>query len=81
MEIQELEQKIAEREYEPKYPEITVKLTGVNGNAYNILSIVRKALLNNGVSIEEIREFFLPEAMKNDYDHLLRTCIKWVNVE
>lgn len=63
-----------------KHPEITVKLVGENGNAYAILAIVNVALRKAGVSPEEIQEF-TEEATAGDYDHLLRTCMKWVNVE
>lgn len=62
-----------------KYPDITVNLSGENGNAYAILGAVRKALRKAGVSDEEIDKFS-KEAMSSDYDHLLQTAIRWVNV-
>ena len=63
-----------------KYPHITVKLVGQDGNAFNLLAIMRRELKRNGVSPEEVNQF-LEEAMNGNYDHLLQTCIKWVNVE
>ena len=63
---------------EPKYPNITVPLVGEDGNAYAIISRVRKALRNAAVSNTEIDEF-LKEAMSSDYDHLLQTCMEWVD--
>jgi len=62
-----------------KYPEIEVQLTGEDGNAFYILGKVKKALERNGVSKEEVEEF-LTEAKSGDYDNLLQTCMKWVDV-
>ncbi len=63
----------------PKY-DISVKLIGENGNAFNIIGKVRKEMKRNGVSNDEI-DLFINEAMSGDYDNLLRTCMKYVNVE
>ena len=63
-----------------KYPDITVKLVGTDGNAFAILANMKQALRKHKVSGEDI-ESFLEEAMSGDYDHLLQTCMKWVNVE
>lgn len=62
-----------------KYPEVTAKLVGENGNAFNLIAIVVTALKRAGVSKEEIQQF-QKEAMSGDYDNLLMTCAKWVNV-
>ena len=62
-----------------RYPYIEVDLLGVEGNAFNILIIVRKALVEHGVPKEEIEEY-LTEAMSSDYDHLLFTTFKWVSL-
>lgn len=58
---------------------ITVKLVGKNGNAYNLLAIVRKALRENGMQ-DKVEEF-TKKATSGDYDHLLATCCEYVNVE
>lgn len=63
-----------------KYPNITVKLTGGDGNAFFILGKVQRELQYAGVPKEEI-DIFLEEAMSGDYGHLLRTCGEWVNVK
>jgi hypothetical protein len=65
---------------EVKYPNITVQLTGEDGNAFYVLGKVLKALRKAKVSDEEINAFS-KEAMSGDYDHLLQTCMEWVNVE
>lgn len=62
-----------------RYPEITVQLTGEDGNAFAILGAVRNALHRGGVSAEEIN-LFNEEATSSDYDNLLRVAMAWVDV-
>ena len=57
----------------PKYPEITVQLTGEDGNAFNILGICLRAMRRAGLSQEE-RDTFQAEAISGDYLHLLAIC-------
>jgi hypothetical protein len=59
---------------------IDVKLTGTDGNAFSIIARVNKALRDHGLS-QEKRDDFLKEAMEGDYNGVLRTCMKWVNVK
>ena len=62
-----------EPEYlEPKY-EIDVKLIGSDSNVYNLIGIVRRALVAHGVASVEVAEF-TAEATAGDYHALLRTC-------
>ena len=63
----------------PKYPEVRVQLTGRDGNAFAILGAVNAALRHAGVSVEE-RKQFADEATSGDYDHLLATAMRWVEV-
>lgn len=63
----------------PKY-DITVKLVGHDSNAFAIIATVRRALRKARVPNEEIKAF-LDEAMGGDYNNVLCTCMKWVNVE
>lgn len=62
-----------------KYPNVDVLLTGQNGNAFNIIGLVQKALRRAHVPDEEV-EAFRTEAMSGDYDHLIQTAMRWVNV-
>ena len=62
-----------------KYPDISVQLVNTDGNAMAIVSKVRHALHEHGVSKEEVDQF-VEEAFSGDYDNLLQTCIKWVDV-
>jgi hypothetical protein len=63
----------------PKYPGITVPLTGTDGNAYAILGKVRRALCQAHVPDEE-RQAFMQEARQGSYDELLQTVMRWVEV-
>lgn len=65
---------------EPKYPHITVQLSGNDANGFFIASNVRMALKKNNVPKDEQEKFF-NEALSGDYEHLLTTCSKWVRVQ
>lgn len=62
----------------PKY-DIEVKLSGEDGNAFAIMSRVKKALKSAGATKEDI-DTYLSESMSGDYDNLLRTAMKYVEV-
>ena len=62
-----------------KYPEIEVDLVGTDGNAFALIGKVWQALKANGGSKQEIDDFS-KEATSGNYNHLLQTCMKWVNV-
>jgi hypothetical protein len=64
----------------PKHPEITVKLVGGDGNAFAVLGSVIRAMRAAKLPDDEIRQF-RDEAMSGDYDKLLQTCMKWVEVD
>jgi hypothetical protein len=64
----------------PRYPEITVTLVGQDANAFSILGKVRAALKRAGLSSEEVEAFTI-EACSGDYDHLLATVMRWVDVQ
>lgn len=64
---------------EPKYPGIEIDLTGENGNVFNLLHIISKSATRQGLSDEEY-QIFRSEATSNDYDHFLRTCMKWFTI-
>lgn len=67
-----------EKELQPKYSNIKVQLDVLNGNAFSILGAVARALKKEKISGEEIQKF-QKEATSGDYNHLLQTCMKWVN--
>lgn len=63
----------------PRFPDVDVKLTGTDGNAFAVLGLVRKALRTGGASTKELDEF-MSDAMAGDYDELLATCARWVSI-
>ena len=63
-----------------RFPEVTVQLTGNDGNAFYIIGAVTSAMRRAGLS-KEARDAFTEEATSGDYDHLLSTAMEWVNVE
>ena len=62
-----------------RYPDLNVKLSGRDGNAYVLLAAVANGLRWYGVEQAEIDKFYA-EAQAGNYDALLRTCMAWVNV-
>jgi len=62
----------------PLFPDVEVKLTETDGNAFAVMGAVTKALKRAGY--EEYVEDFRAEAVAGDYDHLLRACMRWVDV-
>lgn len=62
-----------------KYPHIKVKLTGRDGNAFAVMGAVTLALRRAHVSDAEI-DAYVTESTDGDYDHLLQTAMRWVNV-
>jgi hypothetical protein len=64
----------------PKYPHITVRLVGEDGNAFAILGRCRQAARRAGLPQAEIEAFFA-EASSGNYDHLLQVCLRWFEIE
>lgn len=60
--------------------DISVKLTGEDGNAFSILGSVKRAMLAAEAPLFEVNQF-IEEATSGDYNHLLATVAKWVNIE
>ena len=62
-----------------KYPEVKVKLIGKSGNALVLVGYVANALRAAGH--RDVVKEFQREALKGDYDNVLQTCMRWVEVE
>jgi len=62
-----------------KYPDIHVQLSNTDGNAFAIMGTVQRALSSAGVDKTECATF-MSEAMSGDYNALLATATRWVNV-
>lgn len=65
--------------HEPEFPDIHVKLSGTDGNAFAILGKVIAALKAGNADAHDV-DAFADEATAGDYNHLLVTCMKWVDV-
>lgn len=63
----------------PLYPTIHVRLTGENGNAFMIIGRIEQGLRSAKIPAEEISKF-REEAMSGDYNNVLQTAMKWVEV-
>ena len=63
-----------------KYPNVSVKLVGEDGNTFAILGRVTRAMRQAGLDKAE-RDAFMTEATSGDYDHLLATVMRWVECE
>lgn len=57
-----------------------VKLLGENGNAFAIMGKVMRALEDAGWEKDKISKV-IEEMKSGDYDHLLRTAMKYCEVE
>lgn len=72
---------------EVKYPDVHVQLSGEDGNAFVIMGAVTRQLRRHlqgegmsGVFVDQVIGDFRAEATSGDYDHLLQTCMRWVDV-
>lgn len=70
---------------DPLYPDIEVQLVGVDTNAFSIMAAVTSAMKDyrrdhpDEIDSKDMDDF-RAECMSGNYDHLLQTCMKWVNV-
>jgi hypothetical protein len=60
---------------QPKHPDIEVTLTGQDGNVFNLMGIVSKAL-----PAHEVYEFRADVMSAQSYDEALRKMMEWVVV-
>lgn len=56
-----------------------VKLIGQDGNAYNIMGLCRRAAKKAGWDKDKI-DAVIQEMQNGDYNHLLRTAMKYFDV-
>lgn len=69
----------ATRSKQPKFPHVTVQLSGEDGNASFIIGRVIGALKSAHVYLEDQR-IYRDEAMSGDYDHVIQTTMRTVTV-
>lgn len=63
----------------PKYPNIKVKLVGLDGNAFFIIGRCVMAMKKGGLPKSEQDEFY-KQATSGSYNDLLATCIQWFDI-
>ncbi|WP_270364122.1 hypothetical protein [Bacillus paranthracis] len=59
---------------------IEVKLIGEDGNVFNLMGIVSKAMRRNGISKDEIEQFQNEVTSSDSYDEALQVMMRWVDV-
>lgn len=62
-----------------KHPEVTVELSGKDGNPFMVVGLAKRALLNAGVPGDEVKAF-CDEAFSGDNDNVLGTVFRWMSV-
>jgi len=60
--------------------DVNVQLTGNDGNAYSIFAAVSRGIRKAGGTEADVEEY-MDEAMSDDYDNVLVTSMKYVNVQ
>lgn len=68
-----------ERKKMAKFENVTVELSSQDGNAFAIMAKVSGALRKGGAPESDV-EKYIAESMEGDYDDLLMTAQRWVNV-
>ena len=62
-----------------KHPAISVRLTGQDGNIFNLMGIVVRALRTNGFG-DEVDDFVSEVTSSKSYYEALAVMMQWVNV-
>jgi len=60
----------------PRYPQISVQLSGNDGNAFMVLGLCKRAARRAGLPEADL-DAFITEATCGTYDHLLQTATRW----
>ena len=63
----------------PKY-NIDVELVGQDGNVFNLIALVRRALQKNNIPVAEIQEFVKKVKSTSSYNEALMVIMNTVNV-
>ena len=62
-----------------KHPDISVQLTGQDGNVFNLMGIVIRALHSNGFG-DEVDDFISEVTSSKSYHEALAVMMSWVDV-
>ena len=64
----------------PRYPEVKVAMVGEDGNAFAVMGRVTQAMRRAGLD-KMVSDEYMREAMSGNYDALLATTMRWVEVD
>ena len=64
----------------PIFQSVHLDITGEDGNAFMIMAVVLKCLLQSGYSKNELEEL-QKEMMSSDYDHLCQIARKYIYLD
>lgn len=62
-----------------KHPDILVQLTGQDGNVFNLMGVVIRALRSNGFG-DEVDDFVSEVTSSKSYHEALAVMMQWVDV-
>lgn len=62
-----------------KHPDISVQLTGQDGNVFNLMDVVIRALRSNGFG-NEVEDFISEVTSSKSYHEALAVMMQWVDV-
>ena len=62
-----------------KHPDISVQLTGQDGNVFNLMGVVIRALRSHGFG-DEVDDFISEVTSSKSYHEALAVMMQWVDV-
>ena len=63
-----------------KFPQVKIRLSGEDGNAFAIMARAKQAARRAGVSSDDIKDY-LDKATAGDYNDLIQVTLKWWNCD
>jgi precorrin-6B methylase 1 len=64
----------------PRYSRVKVQVTGPHAGFLSTVSSVQAAMRRAGVPLQELSNFYA-DAVEENEDNLLPTCLRWVDVD
>jgi hypothetical protein len=64
----------------PKYPDVRVKITGQDGNVFNLIGLCSRAARKAGVPGDEVEAFQAEVMQAGSYNAALRVMAAWFDV-
>jgi hypothetical protein len=64
----------------PRFPDVHVRLSGLDGNVFAIMGRVGKALAQAGATQQELADFMAEVMSSGSYAEALAAVMRWVSV-